>query len=145
MALFLFTKSIIEGKPIQIFNRGQMIRDFTYIDDVVESILRIIFKPPCSNNSFNTDSPDSSCSWAPHRIFNVGNSCPTPLMDYISAIEQNLGMCAKKEFLAMQPGDVQVTSSDTSLLQNWVNFKPSTSIQQGVKKFVSWYLEYYVR
>ena len=143
MALFLFTKSIIEGKPIQIFNNGQMIRDFTYVDDVVESIFRIIYKPSIPNDSFNTDCPDSSSSWAPHRVFNIGNSCPTPLMDYISAIEENLGMYAKKEFLAMQPGDVQVTSSDTSLLQKWVNFKPSTSIQQGVKRFVSWYLEYY--
>lgn len=143
MALFLFTKSIIEGKPIQIFNRGEMIRDFTYIDDIVESVVRLIDKPSVPNDSFNTDCPDSSSSWAPHRVFNIGNSCPTPLMDYISAIEQNLGIRAKKEFLAMQPGDVQVTSSDTSLLQQWVNYRPSTSIQEGVEKFVSWYQEFY--
>ena len=143
MALFLFTKSILEGKAIKVFNNGNMVRDFTYIDDIIESLMRLIHKPATSNIDFDVKSPSSSSSWAPYRIFNIGNSNPTPLMDFISAIEENLGINAKKEFLGMQPGDVSATSADTSSLEDWTGFKPNTSIKQGISEFLSWYKEFY--
>ena len=143
MALFLFTKSILEGKAIKVFNNGNMVRDFTYIDDIIESLMRLIHKPATSNIDFDVKSPSSSSSWAPYRIFNIGNSNPTPLMDFISAIEENLGIKAKKEFLGMQPGDVSATSADTSSLEEWTGFKPNTSIKQGISEFLSWYKEFY--
>ena len=143
MALFLFTKSILEGKPIKVFNHGQMIRDFTYVDDITESLLRILFKPATSEDSFDTNKPNPSTSWAPHRIFNIGNSNPTKLMDYIHAIEKCIGVEAKKEFLPLQMGDVPSTSSDCSALESWIGFKPQTSVYDGVAKFVEWYREFY--
>ncbi len=143
MALFLFTKAILAQKTIKIFNQGKMIRDFTYIDDIIESLLRLVDKPPSRNNNFNTLAPVPDSSWAPYKIFNIGNSKPTPLMDYITALEKSLGQISKKEFLPMQPGDVQATSSDTSELENWINFKPNTSIDVGVQKFVEWYKKFY--
>ena len=143
MALFLFTKSILEGKSIKVFNHGQMIRDFTYVDDIAESMLRIIFKPATSDDSFNTDNPNPSTSWAPHRIFNIGNSNPTKLMDYIKAIEKCIGVEAKKEFLPLQMGDVPSTSSNCSELESWIGFKPKTSVYDGVAKFIEWYREFY--
>ena len=143
MALFLFTKSILEGKPIKVFNHGQMIRDFTYVDDIAESLLRIIFKPATSEKSFDTNNPNPSISWAPHRIFNIGNSNPTRLMDYIHAIEKCIGVEAKKEFLPLQMGDVPSTSSDCSELESWIGFKPQTAVYDGVAKFVEWYREFY--
>jgi len=143
MALFLFTKSIIEGIPIKVFNNGNMERDFTYVDDIVESLFRLVSKPAKENLDFDSKKPDPASSWAPYRIFNIGNSNPTQLMDYIEAIELELGLKAKKEYLPMQPGDVPRTSSDTTELSNWVNFKPNTSIRDGVSKFIKWYLEYY--
>tara|TARA_B100000212_G_C27319513_1_gene509483 strand:+ start:41 stop:1069 length:1029 start_codon:yes stop_codon:yes gene_type:complete len=143
MALFLFTKAILNGESIKIFNRGEMVRDFTYIDDIIESLFRLIFKIATKDNNFNTSMPNPSSSFAPHRIFNIGNSQPTPLMDYIFAIERELDIVAKKEFLPMQPGDVKVTAADTSLLEDWVNFKPNTSISVGVSRFISWYKKFY--
>ena len=143
MALFLFTKSILEGKTIKVFNHGKMLRDFTYIDDIVESLVRIIYKPPLADISFDTDKPNPATSWAPHRIYNIGNSNPTPLMDYISAIENCIGVKAKKEFLPLQMGDVPATSSDCSELESWIGFKPKTSINQGVEKFILWYKSFY--
>ena len=143
MALFTFTKLILENKPIKVFNNGEMVRDFTYIDDVIESLMRLIKKPAVSDNSFNKSNPDPSKSWAKNRIFNVGNSKPTPLMEYIEALEINLGKTAKKEFLPLQPGDVIATASDNSLLFDWIGFKPNTSIRQGVSKFVDWYKSFY--
>ncbi len=143
MALFLFTKSILEGQPIKVFNNGNMIRDFTYIDDIVESLFRVIFKISSSDLEFDTSNPNPSTSIAPHRIFNIGNSKPTPLMDYISAIEECVGVEAKKEFLPMQLGDVKCTSADTTLLESWVNFKPNTTIKKGVSEFVKWYRNFY--
>ena len=143
MALFLFTKSILEGKTIKVFNHGKMLRDFTYIDDVVESLIRIIYKPPIADISFDTDKPNPATSWAPHRIYNIGNSNPTPLMDYINAIENSIGVKAKKEFLPLQMGDVPETSSDCSELESWIGFKPKTSINQGVEKFILWYRSFY--
>ena len=141
MALFLFTKAIIEGKPIKIFNNGKMIRDFTYIDDVVESILRVISKPATPNLDF--DNTDPSSSWAPYRIFNIGNSNPINLMDYIKAIERKTGLTAQKVFTEMQPGDVKATFANTKELENWIDFKPNTNIEDGVSLFVDWYREFY--
>lgn len=143
MALFLFTKAILEGKPIQVFNNGKMVRDFTYIDDIIESLVRILEKPAMSNINFDKANPEPSTSWAPHRVFNIGNSNPTPLMDYIEAVETALGMESIKTLLPMQPGDVPSTAADTSALEAWIGFKPNTLVADGVKAFVSWYREYY--
>ncbi len=143
MALFLFTKSILQNKSIQVFNNGEMSRDFTYIDDIAESLLRIIFKPATTDDSFDTNKPNPSTSWSPHRIFNIGNSNPTSLMDYIGAIEDCLGIEAKKEFLPLQIGDVPCSSSNCSELESWIGFRPSTSVSYGVRKFVEWYRAFY--
>jgi UDP-glucuronate 4-epimerase len=143
MALFLFTKAILKDQPIDIFNHGKMIRDFTYVDDIVESLVRIIDKIATPNNSFDSKNPDPATSHAPYRIFNIGNNQPTPLMDYIEAIESALDKKAIKNLMDMQPGDVPLTSADTSELNEWVNFKPNTSINEGVKRFVDWYKNYY--
>jgi len=143
MALFIFTEKILNNKPIQIFNNGDMMRDFTYIDDIAESLYRLIDKPAESNDDFNYMNPDPSTSWAPHMIFNIGNSNPIKLMDYINEIEEALGKKAIKEYLPMQPGDVKETSADTRKLENWINFKPNTSLKNGVEEFVKWYKDYY--
>jgi len=143
MALFLFTKSILNKEPIKVFNRGKMTRDFTFIDDIIESLIRIIDKPATPNDKFDTNNPNPSESWAPHRIFNIGNSTPTPLIEYVEAIENELGIKAKKLLLPMQPGDVETTSSDPSLLKDWIKFKPNTPIKEGIKKFINWYKEFY--
>jgi len=143
MALFLFTKAILEGKAINVFNHGKMVRDFTYIDDIVEGVVRVVDKIATANSSFNTANPDPGSSNVPYRIFNIGNSTPTPLMAYIEAIERAVGITATKNFLPMQPGDVHATSADTSELQDWVGFKPTTEVKTGVTKFIKWYLEYH--
>lgn len=143
MALFLFTKAILDGRSIDIYNNGNMTRDFTFIDDVVESVVRVVDKVATTNNQFDHDNPDPMTSDAPYRIFNVGNSRPTFLTDYVAAIEAELGMVANKNFLPLQPGDVLNTASDTAALEKWINFKPNTSIQHGVSEFVRWYREYY--
>ncbi len=143
MALFLFTSAILNNKPVQIYNNGNMIRDFTYIDDIIESLIRVIDKPATSDKDFDKSNPNPAKSWAPYLIFNIGNSEPIELMKYIAAIEDSLGIKAKKKFLPMQPGDVLGTSADTSALEEWISFKPKTSIETGVKKFVKWYREFY--
>ena len=143
MALFLFTKAMLAGDPIQVFNNGQMVRDFTYIDDIIESLVRLLDKPAAPDPAFDSASPDPATSWAPHRVFNIGNSNPTPLMDYIEAVENALGVTAIKEFLPMQPGDVPATAADTSALEAWTGFKPNTRVQDGVARFVGWYREFY--
>ena len=143
MALFLFTKSILKGEPIQIFNKGEMIRDFTFIDDITESLFRVINKEASSDSNFDYLQPSPSSSWAPYKIFNIGNSNPINLMDFISTIEEIIGRKAKKEFLDMQPGDVAATSADTELLENWIGFKPRTSVKEGIKKFIDWYTDFY--
>jgi UDP-glucuronate 4-epimerase len=143
MALFLFTKAIQEGKPIDVFNHGQMVRDFTYIDDIVEGIIRVIDKPATPNSAFDATNPDPATSDAPYRIFNIGNNHPMPLMDYITALENALGKTAHKNFLPMQPGDVPATAANTDELNAWVGFKPNTSVVEGVAKFVEWYKDYY--
>ena len=143
MALFLFTKAMINGQPINLFNGGDMIRDFTYIDDIIDSVYRLISKPALPDSSFDRSMPNSSSSWAPYRVFNIGNSNPVPLMKYVHALERSLGVVSEKNYLPMQNGDVRSTSADTSLLESWINFKPTTSVDEGVAKFVSWYRTYY--
>jgi UDP-glucuronate 4-epimerase len=143
MALFLFTKAILAGDPIQVFNHGAMQRDFTYIDDAVESTLRLVDRAPGADPSFDATQPDPARSDAPYRVFNVGNNDPASLMAYIEALEAALGRQAVKQFLPMQPGDVPATAADTSELQAWTGFKPATAIDVGVKKFAQWYLGYF--
>jgi len=143
MAPILFTKAILKDEPINIFNHGKMMRDFTYIDDIVESLVRVMDKVATPDASFDAKHPDPATSHAPYRIFNIGNNQPTPLMDYIEAIESALDKKAIKKMMDMQPGDVPLTSADTSELNQWVNFKPNTSIKEGVKRFVDWYKNYY--
>lgn len=143
MALFLFTKAMLEGKPIDVFNNGQMTRDFTYIDDIVEGVIRVTDKVATPADDFDPKSPDPATSNAPYRVFNIGNSQPTPLMDYIGALEKASGIEAKKNFLPMQPGDVPATSADTSELDKWVGFKPNTPVEVGVARFFAWYKEHY--
>ena len=143
MALFIFTKSILEKTPIKVFNNGNMIRDFTYIDDIIESIYRVMKKPASKDVSFDLTNPNPATSWAPHRVLKIGNSNPENLMDYIFAIEKCLGIEAEKILLPLQPGDVVSTSSDTSLLEEWIKFKPKTSIKEGIMLFIEWYRQYY--
>ncbi len=143
MALFLFTKAILEGKPIQVFNDGNMRRDFTYIDDIVEGIVRVIDNPPAGNKYWTGKSPDPATSKAPYRLFNIGNSSPVNLMDFIKAIQDTLGRKAKIKYLPMQPGDVPVTWADVSDLETLLGYKPDTSVKTGIKRFIEWYKEYY--
>ena len=143
MALFLFTKAMLEGKPIKVFNNGKMVRDFTYVDDIIESLMRLLEKPATADPGFDSQAPNPSTSWAPHLVFNIGNSNPTPLMDYIHAVEQALGVTAEKQLMPMQPGDVPATAADTSALEAWVDFKPNTPVKEGVARFVAWYREFY--
>jgi UDP-glucuronate 4-epimerase len=143
MALFLFTKAILEGRPIDVFNNGQMTRDFTYIDDIVEGVIRVMDKPATPSSAFDAANPDPATSNAPYRVFNIGNSQPTPLMDYIFALEKAMGLEAKKNFLPMQPGDVPATNADTTELNKWVGFKPGTPVEVGVKRFYDWYQQQY--
>jgi len=143
MALFLFAKGILEGKPINIFNNGDMIRDFTYIDDIVEGIVRVMDKPPSGNPDWDGDKPDPATSYTNYRVFNIGNNSPVKLMDFVEAIENAVGKKAIKNFMPMQPGDVPSTCADVSELEKEVGFKPATSIQQGIDNFVAWYREYF--
>ena len=143
MALFLFTRAILDGRPIDVFNHGNMVRDFTYIDDIVEGVVRVLDRPAEANLVFDPARPDPGTSNAPYRVFNIGNSQPTPLADYIEAIEDALGRKAEKHYLPMQPGDVPATSANTDELGAWVGFKPSTPVRDGVRRFVEWYREYY--
>ena len=143
MALFLFTRAILEGSPIDVFNRGKMKRDFTYIDDIVEGVIRALDRTALRNPQWQGDNPDPGTSRAPYRLYNIGNNNPVELMDYIGAIESALGMTAKKNLLPLQPGDVPVTSADVDDLAADMGFKPDTSIQDGIHAFVEWYRDYY--
>jgi len=143
MSPMLFTKAILANEPIQVFNHGDMMRDFTYIDDVIASVNETLFKTATPNINFDAKHPDPATSHAPYRIFNIGNSEPVPLMHFIETIENALGKKAIKNMVDMQAGDVKVTSADTSELNQWVNFRPNTSIKEGVKRFVDWYKNYY--
>lgn len=141
MALFKFTRAILTGETVQVFNRGDMIRDFTYVDDIVEGIVRVIDRPPVPGGSY--DSPATSA--APFRIYNIGNNQPVKLMRYIEVLEENLGYKAKLELLPMQAGDVQVTQADVSDLELDVGFRPATTVETGVQRFVEWFRQYYRR
>lgn len=143
MAMFIFTKAILEGKPIDIFNYGKMKRDFTYVDDIVEAIARLIPKIPKPNADWNGMAPDPASSFAPYKIYNIGNNNPVELLHFVSLIEKNLGKQALKNLLPIQDGDVPETYADVDALMKAVDFAPKTSIEDGVMKFVSWYKEYY--
>ncbi|MBV1910506.1 MAG: NAD-dependent epimerase [Kangiellaceae bacterium] len=143
MALFLFAKGILEEEPINIFNNGDMIRDFTYIDDIVEGIVRVLDNPPQGNPNWDGDKPDPATSYTNYRVFNIGNNNPVKLMDFVEAIENAAGKKAIKNFMPMQPGDVPSTCADVSELEEAVGFKPNTSIQTGIDNFMAWYKEYF--
>ena len=143
MAPMIFAKSILENKPIKIFNNGEMARDFTYIDDVVEVILKLITKPATKNEKFKKESPDPSTSWNKYKIFNIGNSDVIKLMDFINILEEEIGLKAKKIYCDMQPGDVKLTSADTSSIYKWIGFKPNTPIREGIRSFINWYRKFY--
>lgn len=143
MALFLFAKAILEDRPIDVFNHGEMMRDFTFVDDIVEGVIRVLDRPAAPAADFNPDQPDPATSNAPYRVFNIGNNQPVKLMAYIEALEKALGRVAEKRFLPMQPGDVPATYADTTLLDQWVGFKPATPVEEGVARFVAWYRAYY--
>ncbi len=143
MAYFSFTKAILDGKPIDVFNFGDMKRDFTYIDDIVEGVVRIISKIPKPNPEWDRTNPDPGSSYAPYKLYNIGNNNPVQLLRFIEVLEANLGKSAVKNMLPMQPGDVPITYADVDELMRDVGFKPSTSIEDGVKKFTEWYRWYY--
>ena len=143
MSPFLFTDAILHGRPIKVFNNGDMLRDFTFIDDIVEGVLRVIDHVPASNPDWNPLIPDPSTSTAPYKIYNIGNSHPVRLMDFIGAIEEAIGHPAEKVFLPMQPGDVYQTNADTTSLQLELGFKPCKPIREGVRETVDWYRSFY--
>ena len=145
MAPMIFAKSIIDKKPIKVFNYGKMKRDFTYIDDVVEIIFRCCKKPSTIDSNFDKSNPSPSTSFAPHRIFNVGNGKPINILRFIEILENLIGINAIKEFMPIQPGDVEETEADNSKIYNWTGFKPNTNLEEGVSSFVKWYLNYYIK
>ncbi len=143
MALFLFTKGILEGTPIDIFNHGNMIRDFTYIDDIVEGVVRAMDNPPNPNEAWSGDRPDPATSYCHYRVFNIGNNKPVKLMDFVEAIEEAVGNKAIKNMMDIQPGDVPSTCANVSELETAVGFRPNTPVKEGIERFVSWYRDYY--
>jgi UDP-glucuronate 4-epimerase len=143
MALFKFTRGILAGEPIEVYNHGRMIRDFTYVDDVIESVYRLIDKPAVPDPRWSSDAPDPATSNAPYRVYNIGNNTPVNLMTYIHALEESLGRKAEIHFLPMQPGDVPSTMADVSELADAVDFRPRTSVEEGIARFVAWYREYF--
>ena len=143
MALFLFTKAILENRPIDVFNHGQMRRDFTYIDDIVEGVIRVLDRPAAADPDFDPQAPDPGRSRAPYRVFNIGNHEPVPLLEFIGCVEEALGRQADKRLLPMQDGDVPATFANVDALNDWVGFAPRTGIREGVARFVQWYREHY--
>ncbi len=143
MALFKFTKAVVNDETIDVYNHGKMMRDFTYVDDIVEAISRLIKKPARPNPNWSGDNPDPSSSYAPYKIYNIGNNSPVRLMEFVEAIENKLGKPAKKNYMDLQPGDVPETYANVDDLYRDIDFKPQTSIQDGVNKFIDWYVEYY--
>jgi UDP-glucuronate 4-epimerase len=143
MALFIFTKAILAGTPIKVFNNGNMVRDFTYIDDIVKGVIKVIDNPPKGNAEWQATRPDPASSTAPYKIYNLGNNSPVRLLDFITAIEEELGKKAIKEFLPLQAGDVPATYADVADLVANLNYKPDTTIKEGVKQFIGWYKSYY--
>jgi len=145
MALFLFTKAILDGHAIDVFNKGQMMRDFTYIDDIAQGVLKVLDKTATADPDFDGKQPDPARSNAPYRVFNIGNSNPVTLMEFIEAIESAVGRIAKKNFLPLQAGDVPATFAEVSELGEWTDFRPSTHVKEGVGRFVDWYRDYFRR
>lgn len=143
MSLFLFTKRILAGEPIQVFNHGRHKRDFTYIDDIVDGVIRVADRPPQPNPGYDPASNDPSASHAPYRVYNIGNNQPVELMTFIQTLEKHLGVEAKKEFLPLQPGDVPATYADIDSISRDVGFKPRTGIDEGIARFVDWYRTFY--
>jgi UDP-glucuronate 4-epimerase len=143
MALFKFTRGILAGEPIPVFNEGRMVRDFTYIDDIVEGVIRVLDQPAEPDPRFDSNDPDPARSSAPYRLFNIGNNRPVHLLDYIRVLEEVLGRKAELELLPMQPGDVPSTMADVSELENAVGFRPATTMEEGIAAFVRWYKAYY--
>ncbi|HRK53722.1 MAG TPA: NAD-dependent epimerase [Cyclobacteriaceae bacterium] len=143
MALFLFTKAILDEKPIDVYNHGKMKRDFTYVDDIVEGIVKLLPEAPTGNKLWDGDHPDPSSSFAPYRVFNIGNNKPVELLRFIEVLEEKIGKKAIKNFMPIQPGDVPETYADIEALENAVGFRPSTPIEVGIGNFVDWYFEYY--
>ncbi|WP_415363305.1 UDP-glucuronate 5'-epimerase [Mammaliicoccus lentus] len=143
MALFKFTKAIVNDEEIDVYNHGKMMRDFTYVDDIVEAISRLVKKPAQPNPEWSGSNPDPSSSYAPYKIYNIGNNSPVRLMEFVEAIENKLGKVAKKNYMDLQPGDVPETYANVDDLFNNIDFKPETTIQEGVNRFVDWYLNYY--
>ena len=143
MSPSLFTSAILEGRPIDVFNHGKMQRDFTFVDDIVEGVVRVLDKPACPNKAFDTANPDPSTSYAPYRVYNIGNHQPVELMSFIETIENALGKKAVKNMLPMQAGDVVATFAETSDLRDSVGFAPSMPLKEGIEKFVAWYVDYY--
>jgi UDP-glucuronate 4-epimerase len=143
MALFLFTRAILEGRPIDVFNHGRMQRDFTYVDDIAEGVIRTLDRAAEADPAFDPLAPHPGHSRAPYRVFNIGNQGPVLLMDFIAAIEDAVGIAAQKNLLPMQPGDVPATYADVSELTEWTGFMPGTPIGEGVARFVRWYRDYY--
>jgi UDP-glucuronate 4-epimerase len=143
MALFKFTKGILEGKPIPVFNQGKMVRDFTYVDDIVEGVIRTIDQPAKPDPTWSGDLPDCATSYAPYRVYNIGNNQPVELMRYIQVLEQCLGKKAQLDLLPMQAGDVPATYANTDALEQAVGFRPRTTVETGIARFVTWYKDYY--
>jgi UDP-glucuronate 4-epimerase len=145
MALFIFTRAILEGRPIQLFNHGRMQRDFTYIDDIIEGVVRVMGRRPRPNPEWNGAAPDPGTSYAPYRLYNIGNNRPVSLTDFVAAIEKALGREAVRELLDMQPGDVPATYADVDDLARDAGFTPSTPLEEGISRFVEWYREYFTQ
>ena len=143
MALFKFTRAMLAGEAIDVYGHGQMVRDFTYVDDIVEGVLRVLDRPATPDAAYNPLLPDPATGSAPYRVFNIGNHAPTVLMDYIAAIEAALGITAQKRYLPVQPGDMQATFADAQRLADWVDFVPATPVAEGVARFVRWFRDYY--
>jgi len=143
MALFMFTRNILEGKPIDVFNYGKHRRDFTYVDDIVEGVIRVLDRVPAANPDWSGDSPDSATSYAPYQLYNIGNNQPVELMHYIEVLEDCLGKKAEKNLLPLQPGDVPDTYANVQDLIDDVGYKPDTAVEQGIENFVKWYREFY--
>ena len=143
MALFLFTKAILEGRPIDVYNQGRMRRDFTFIDDIVEGVVRVLDKAAQPNPAYRSDQPDPGTGQAPFRVFNIGNQQPMPLLDFISCIEDALGLKAQMNLLPLQAGDVPASHADVEALRGWVGYAPATEVRSGVARFVAWYRSYY--
>jgi len=143
MALFIFTRAILEGKPIDLYNYGNMKRDFTYIDDIIEGMVRVMAKPPTPNPHWSGERPDPATSFAPYKIYNIGNSNPVELTTFIECLEKALGKVAQKNLLPLQAGDVPATYADVSDLMKEVGFRPATPIEEGVRHFVNWYRDFY--